>query len=230
MPTSDFDFLAKNQSLTLTYNIKVSDNHGGFVTQTVKITVTGTDDKPVVAVEPITVVTEQANQTLSLSPDIAHIQLDFTDVDLINTGHTASVTGVTATGNTSGLLPGSLGTAEVMAFFQVDNVVKNSGSSTGVINTTFAAPDLAFDYLAAGEQLNLAYTVQLDDHAGGISTQNRQRHGGRHQRQAGLPLRTGRCAPDRGPGPLAIGRPHRERRSCLSPISTCRTATRFRRR
>ncbi len=168
---SDFDFLAKNQSLTLTYNIKVSDNHGGFVTQTVKVTVTGTDDKPVVAVEPITIVTEQANHTLSLSPDIAHIQLDFTDVDLINTGHTASVTGVTATGNTSGMLPGSLGTAELMAFFQVDNVVKNSGSSTGVINTTFAAPDLAFDYLAAGEQLNIAYTVQLDDHAGGVSTQ-----------------------------------------------------------
>src|SRR5436190_16258358 len=106
---SDFDFLAKNQTLQLTYNIKVSDNHGGFVTQTVKITVTGTDDKPVVAVEPITVVTEQANHTLSLSPDIAHIQLDFTDVDLANTGHTASVSGVTATGNTSGLLPGLLG-------------------------------------------------------------------------------------------------------------------------
>ena len=47
---TDFDFLSKNQSLTLTYNIKVSDNHGGSVTQSVKITVTGTDDKPVVAV------------------------------------------------------------------------------------------------------------------------------------------------------------------------------------
>lgn len=168
---SDFDFLAKNQTLALTYNIKVSDNHGGFVTQTVKITVTGTDDKPVVAVEPITIVTEQANETLSLSPDIAHITLDFTDQDLTNTGHTASVTAVSATGNTAGLLPGLLGTAELMAFFHVDNVVKNSGSSTGVINTTFAAPDLAFDYLAAGEELKIVYTVRLDDHAGGISTQ-----------------------------------------------------------
>ncbi len=168
---SDFDFLAKNQTLTLTYNIKVSDNHGGFVTQTVKVTVTGTDDKPVVAVEPVTIVTEQANKTLSLSPDTAHIQLDFTDQDLTNTGHTASVTAASATGNTSGLLPGSLGTAELMAFFQVDNVVKNSGSSAGTINTTFSAPDLAFDYLAAGEQLNISYTVQLDDHAGGVSTQ-----------------------------------------------------------
>src|SRR5437016_5667727 len=85
-----------NHSPVFTYNIKVSDNHGGFVTQTVKITVTGTDDKPVVAVEPVTIVTEQANHTLSLSPDIAHIALDFTDVDLTNTGHTASVTAVSA--------------------------------------------------------------------------------------------------------------------------------------
>ena len=40
-----------------------------------------------------------------------------------------------------------------MSFFNVDNVVKASGSSTGTINTTFSAPDLAFDYLAAGEHL-----------------------------------------------------------------------------
>ena len=59
-----------------------------------------------------------------------------------------------------------------MAFFNVDNVVKNSGSSTGTINTTFTAPDLAFDYLAAGEHVNITYAVQLDDHAGGVSTQN----------------------------------------------------------
>ncbi len=43
----DFDFLAKNQTLVLTYDITVSDNHGGTTTQTVKVTVTGTDDKPV---------------------------------------------------------------------------------------------------------------------------------------------------------------------------------------
>jgi VCBS repeat-containing protein len=46
----DFDFLAKNQTLVLTYDIKVSDNHGGSVIQTVKVTVTGTDDKAVIDV------------------------------------------------------------------------------------------------------------------------------------------------------------------------------------
>src|SRR4051812_26186650 len=45
---SDFDFLSKNQTLVLTYEIKLSDNHGGSTTQKVIITITGTDDKPVI--------------------------------------------------------------------------------------------------------------------------------------------------------------------------------------
>jgi len=168
----DFDFLSKNQTLVLTYNINVSDNHGGMTTQTVKITVTGTDDKPVISMAAAATVTEQANQTLSLSPDTAHVTLNFVDQDLANTGHTAAVTGVSASGVTTGILAGSLGTSELMAFFHVDNVVKAAGSSNGTINTTFSAPDLAFDYLAAGQQVNITYAVQLDDHAGGVSTRN----------------------------------------------------------
>src|SRR3954464_5442594 len=65
----DFDFLAKNQILTLTYDIKVSDNHGGTAIQAVKVTVTGTDDKALISVTPVATVTEQANTTLSLAPD-----------------------------------------------------------------------------------------------------------------------------------------------------------------
>ena len=173
-PDDDFDFLSKNQTLTLTYDITVSDNHGGSAVQTVTVTVTGTDDKPVVNVTPVVTVTEQANHILSLTPDVAHVALGFTDPDLTNTGYTASVIAASDSGVTSGILPGGLGTAELMSFFNVDNVIKNSGSSAGTINTTFSATDLAFDYLAAGEHLNITYVVQLDDHAGGVSTQNVQ--------------------------------------------------------
>jgi VCBS repeat-containing protein len=168
---NDFDFLSKNQTLVLTYDIKVSDNHGGTAIQTVQVTVTGTDDKPVITTTAMATVTEQADQTLSLSPDTVHVALNFTDVDLANTGHTATVLSASATGNTSGII---FGNAELMSFYHVDNVVKASGSSAGTINTTFQAPDLAFDYLAAGEHLDITYVVQLDDHAGGVSTQNVQ--------------------------------------------------------
>ena len=74
---NDFDFLSKNQTLVLTYDIKVSDNHGGSAIQTVKITVTGTDDKPVINTTAVATVTEQANQTLSLSTDTVHVALAF---------------------------------------------------------------------------------------------------------------------------------------------------------
>jgi VCBS repeat-containing protein len=168
----DFDFLSKNQTLVLTYDILVSDNHGGTAKQTVTVTITGTDDRPVIDAAPVTTVTEQPNQTLSFSPDTAHIALNFTDADLTNTGHTANVIAASAAGVTSGILPGALGTAELMSFFHIDSVVKASGSSSGTINTTFSAPDLAFDYLAQGEHLTITYVVQLDDHAGGVTTQN----------------------------------------------------------
>src|SRR3954471_5107453 len=167
----DFDFLARNQTLVLTYDITVSDNHGGTAVQTVQVTVTGTDDKPVITTTALATVTEQANTTLSLSPDTVQVALNFTDDDLANTGHTATVLSASATGNTTGII---FGNAELMSFFHVDNVVKNAGSSDGTINTTFSGPDLAFDYLAAGEHLDITYVVQLDDHAGGVSTQNVQ--------------------------------------------------------
>ena len=171
-PDDDFDFLAKGEKLVLTYNIQVSDNHGGTATQTVTLTVTGSDDKPAFAIAVPVSVTEQAGQTLSFSPDTAHVALTFTDPDLDNTGHTAQVISATATGNTSGILPDGFGTAELLSFYHVDNVVKAAGSSDGTINTTFSAPDLAFDYLAAGETVTIDYTVQLDDHQGGVTTQD----------------------------------------------------------
>ena len=56
----DFDFLSKNQVIVLTYGVTVSDNHGGTAKQTVTITVTGTDDKPVIATSVAATVCERA--------------------------------------------------------------------------------------------------------------------------------------------------------------------------
>jgi VCBS repeat-containing protein len=167
----DFDFLAKNQTLTLTYEVKLFDNHGGSTKKTVTVTITGTDDKPVIDFGVNALVSEQENQTLSLSPDTVNVAVHFVDVDLTNTGHTATVIDVSASGATGGLLPGVLGELELRSFFHINNVVKTSGSSNGTINTTFSAPDLAFDYLSEGEIVDITYTIRLNDNAGGITTQ-----------------------------------------------------------
>jgi VCBS repeat-containing protein len=171
-PDDDFDFLAKNQVLVLTYDVSVSDNHGGTAVQTVTMTITGTDDKPVIATAVNVTVNEQPNTTLSFTPDTAPIAVNFTDVDLANTNYSATVVAATASGTTSGLLPDGLGTAELLSFIHIDNVAKAAGSSSGTINATFSAPDVAFDYLAAGQTLTINYVIQLDDHAGGVTTQN----------------------------------------------------------
>ncbi len=170
-PDSDFDFLATNERLVLTYNVTVTDNHGATAVQTVTVTVTGSEDAPVLNVAVPVSIGEQAGQTLSFSHDTAHVALSFTDPDLDN-HHTASVIGVTAVGNTSGLLPGSLGTAELLSFYHVDDVVEPTSTTAGTIDTTFSAPDLAFDYLAAGETVTIDYTVQLNDNSGGVTTQD----------------------------------------------------------
>ena len=43
-----FDFLAEGEILTLTYTATVDDGHGGVVTKPITVTVTGTNDTPVV--------------------------------------------------------------------------------------------------------------------------------------------------------------------------------------
>ncbi len=43
-----FDYLAAGETVTLTYTVQVDDGHGGVVTQPVTITVTGTNDTPVI--------------------------------------------------------------------------------------------------------------------------------------------------------------------------------------
>ncbi|WP_406647561.1 VCBS domain-containing protein [Aliisedimentitalea scapharcae] len=44
--TGDLDFLALGEMLELTYTVQISDNHGGAVTDTVTVTITGTNDAP----------------------------------------------------------------------------------------------------------------------------------------------------------------------------------------
>src|SRR5476649_2067517 len=43
-----FDYLAAGEIVTLTYTVQVADNHGGSTTQDVTVTITGTNDAPVV--------------------------------------------------------------------------------------------------------------------------------------------------------------------------------------
>jgi hypothetical protein len=90
-----------------------------------------------------TALTEQTS-TAALTTTIP---VTFTDVDLTDINHTASITGVVASGTTTGL---ALNQEALRALVIPGAVTKDSGSNSGAITMGFNAPATALDYLAAG--------------------------------------------------------------------------------
>src|SRR5262249_5075694 len=158
-PDNTFDFLAAGETLTITYNVTVTDNTGVSLTQPVTITVTGSNDAPVLAADvsgPHT--TTQAVQTSGT--------LTFTDVDLSD-HHTVSTSVVSTTW--SGATPPS-GIDAVLAGALSATTADSTGSGSGLIVFTFGAAD-ALDFLAAGQKLTITYNVTVTDNNGASSTQ-----------------------------------------------------------
>jgi VCBS repeat-containing protein len=135
----------------------VNDGHGSTTTQDVVVTITGTNDNPVInsagttATGAITEIADGApgenTTTLTSTGTIA-----FSDVDLIDT-HTATVTPLEL---------GYLGSLTLGA-------VNQAGDTVG---WSFSVADSALDSLAGGQVLTQTYTVNVDDGHGGTATQN----------------------------------------------------------
>ncbi|WP_334443938.1 VCBS domain-containing protein [Bradyrhizobium sp. AZCC 1610] len=160
---SAVEYLAKGQTKVEQFTITLEDGNGGTVDRTIEVTITGTEDAPVIANIAQKNLTEQTNS----SALTATIPVTFTDVDLADVGHSADITGVVVTGATTGL---ALGQAALMALVTPGGVTKNSGSSSGSVELSFAAASTAFDYLAVSETLTLTYTISIDDGDGGATS------------------------------------------------------------
>jgi VCBS repeat-containing protein len=91
---SALDFLAAGETLTATYNVTINDGHGGTVTEPVTVTMTGTNDAPVINGGPITV-SVQEDGTTRASSDPLH-PLTATDPDQTDT-QTWSIVGASPT-------------------------------------------------------------------------------------------------------------------------------------
>ncbi|WP_407150120.1 VCBS domain-containing protein [Bradyrhizobium sp. ORS 86] len=163
----NFDYLAAGETLTLVYSIQVDDHHGGLATEPVTITITGTNDVPVITSAPqAAAITEMLDTTSSLTPDVVSGAVTFTDVDLSDT-HTVSITGLAESGITTGLADQET----VLSWLSLGPLADSTNGVTGSSPWTFSAADSNFDYLAAGETLTLTYTVEVNDHHGGVVTQ-----------------------------------------------------------
>ncbi|WP_432254381.1 VCBS domain-containing protein [Limimaricola sp. AA108-03] len=152
------DSLAQGQKLIQSYDITVDDeNDGGTAVQTVTITITGTNDAPVIDAAASTVsggVTERADKATDENTALhtAKGAVVFTDVDLTDT-HTA---GVVAQGT------------EYLGEFSLDT----SAISSGSVGWSFAVADGVLDSLAQGQKLIQSYDITVDDeNDGGTAVQ-----------------------------------------------------------
>ncbi|MCK1711246.1 VCBS domain-containing protein [Bradyrhizobium sp. 143] len=169
---SSIQFLAANQTIQETYQVKVDDGHGGTATQNVVVTITGSNDAPVVTSSAQTgAITELANTHASTTADTASGAVTFTDADRSDT-HTVTVTGVTASGTTSngsGALPVN---ATILSWLSLGGLTDSTNGATGSKSWTFSAQDQNFDYLFGGQTVTLTYAVQVADTHGGTTSQN----------------------------------------------------------
>ncbi len=148
------DYLAAGQTLTQKYDISVDDGAGSSALKTVIVTLTGTNDAPIITAENVIgAVTEQdaPSGDLTSSGSISFSDVDLTDVHLVS-----------ANGTPLGDTLGSLTAVK-------DSDTTNSGTG-GQLTWTYSVADAAVEYLAAGQTRVESFTISLDDQNGGVIT------------------------------------------------------------
>ncbi|WFU40503.1 FecR domain-containing protein [Bradyrhizobium sp. CB82] len=176
VPDNAFDFLAAGETLTLTYRVRVDnnfaqDNQTAFIDIT--ITVTGTNDLPVIT-SSVPTITFEGGTSVPGGPLTSEVPtagtLTFTDVDLTDT-HKVSVKLTGATLPDGGTVPpGPLAAFEKAMSVAIDT--DSTGSGDGVIDWSLAdLPVYLADFIPKGEVLTLTYTVTITDSQGATTTQ-----------------------------------------------------------
>jgi VCBS repeat-containing protein len=151
----------------MTYTIRATDDNGTPLsdTETVTITITGGNNTPNVFVGAGDTASEtlaETNGTLTSTGTLSVTDPNVSDIV------TSSVTGVVASGTTTGL--GSNNAALLSMLSSTANVLDNTETSDKLI-WDFNSGSEAFNYLASGEVLTLTYTIEVEDSQGAIDTQ-----------------------------------------------------------
>jgi VCBS repeat-containing protein len=173
-PDNVFDYLGAHDSVTLKYTIELTDAHGATASEYVFITITGSNDDPVIACGDQAqeqVIHEQTGVTGAQTSDEACGGLiHFTDVDLTDTP-TATVSDqsvcYTPAGGEGTL---ELTQAQADAIKCAFSIAPTQTGHDGTIAWSYSIPDHQLDFLAQGETVTLVSTVEIDDHNGGTTS------------------------------------------------------------
>jgi VCBS repeat-containing protein len=177
VPDHAFDFLGAGETLTLTYMVSIANN---FVvspettTIPITITITGTNDKPVITTS-VPVITFEGGTSVPGGPLTSDVPtsgtLTFKDVDLTDT-HTVSVALTSASLPDGTVPPGPLAAFQSAMSVAIAAGADSKGTGTGTINWSLAdLPVYLADFVPKGEVLTLVYTVTVADEHGATSRQ-----------------------------------------------------------
>ena len=189
IPDNAFDFLAAGETLTLTYTAEVDSNYltdNLSTLSTFTITITGTNDAPVITTGPesvafISVGTSTPGPNLPPAGPTSNT-LTFTDPDLTDT-HTVStaLTDAKLSAKDGTILQNitalDLAFPRPMGVFEsalsASIATDSTGTGTGTIAWTLADISAYYaDIVPAGDTLTLTYTVTVKDAQGATSSQN----------------------------------------------------------
>ncbi|WP_208647147.1 VCBS domain-containing protein, partial [Mesorhizobium kowhaii] len=171
-PTAaNLDFLRAGQSLTITYTVQVNDGTTNSGTQNVTFTITGTNDAPVLSdtSDPAAVL-EAVNAS---AQDLVAITGNFSvsDLDIGDTLH-ASVVGspVVQLNGSPFSLPAGAAALIASGAFTLTDTTSNGGAAN--IGYSYDPTAANLDFLRAGQNLTITYTVQVNDGTTNSGTQN----------------------------------------------------------
>jgi VCBS repeat-containing protein len=165
-PGSDFEDLAAGEERVVTVGVRATDSNAATSnTVDVNITVTGTNDAPEFLFASAAGIQELLDTSNSTTIRGGSGSNTFSDIDLSDVGHTATITNLSLAGVAVGLP-----SASVLESYLTLNTTKLAGASTGIVDWSFAAQDSVFDYLAGGEAVTLRYDITVDDGDGGSDT------------------------------------------------------------
>ena len=168
-----FDYLAEGETLILDYVVAAIDDSftydnspPGIGTFTVTVTITGTNDAPVISVQGLDSNTSSLTETdsgLTHSGTLTVTDVDVTDVVI------AAVDGVVVSGTGASSVPGGFDASSYLTVAPI--AIIDGTSTTGSLAWNFDSEAEAFNFLATGETLELVYTVSATDDNGATTTE-----------------------------------------------------------
>nr|WP_275659488.1 VCBS domain-containing protein [Shewanella insulae] len=154
---SDVQFLAQGETITLSFDVTVTDNDGGSDTKTVSLTITGTNDLPVLTVDASGGVTEDAS-----NPNLTDSgALSFTDVDVNNTHSVTEVYNDDISWDGGDL-------TSVLSAGQIQSLI--DGFSVDSDSWDYSILNSDVQFLAQGETITLSFEVTITPTASPRST------------------------------------------------------------